>query len=68
MALKKLCNLGTSILMSEPAGMESGSLHDDSAPCSRQAWRLAAWIVILQPASDSDSKWFCVDFILMTEP
>ena len=67
-ALKKPCNLGTSILMSEPAGMESGSVDGDSALCSRQAWRLAAWMVILQPASDSDSKWICVDFILMTEP
>ena len=33
----------------------------DSAPCSRQAWRLAAWMVILEPAGDS--KWICVDFI-----
>ncbi len=32
--------------------MEAGSLDGDSAPCSRQAWRLAAWIVILQPAGD----------------
>ncbi len=46
-ALKKPCNLGTSILMTEPGGL--------------QAWRLAAWMVILQPASDSDSKWICVD-------
>ena len=60
-ALKKPCNLGTSILMSEPAGMESGSLDGDSASCSRQAWRLAAWMVILQPASDS--KWIYVDFM-----
>ena len=41
--------------------MEAGSLDGDSAPCSRQAWRLAAWMVILQPASDS--KWICVDFM-----
>ena len=41
--------------------MEAGSLDGDSAPCSRQAWRLAAWMVILQPANDS--KWICVDFI-----
>ena len=47
--------------MTEPAGMESGSLDDDSALCSRQAWRLAAWMVILQPASDS--RWIHVDFI-----
>ncbi len=47
--------------MSEPAGMESGSLDGDSAPCSRQAWRLAAWMVILQPANDS--KWIYVDFM-----
>ena len=46
-ALKKPCNLGTSIPMTEP-----GSL---------QAWRLAAWMVILQPAIDS--KWICVDFM-----
>ena len=26
-----------------------------------QAWRLAAWMVILQPAGDS--KWICVDFM-----
>ena len=60
---KGVCNLGTSILMTEPgwrpAAMEAGSLDGDSAPCSRQAWRLAAWMVILQPASDS--KWICVD-------
>ena len=60
-ALKKPCNLGTSILMSEPAGMESGSLDGDSALCSRQAWRLAAWMVILQPARDS--TWIHVDFM-----
>ena len=47
--------------MSEPAGMESGSLDGDSAPCSRQARRLAAWMVILQPATDS--KWIYVDFM-----
>ena len=47
--------------MSEPAGMESGSLDGDSAPCSRQSRRLAASMVILQPASDSDSNWICVD-------
>ena len=47
--------------MSEAAGMESGSVDGDSAFCSRQAWRLAAWMVILQPANDS--KWICVDFI-----
>ena len=41
--------------------MEAGSLDRDSAPCSRQAWRLAAWMVILQLASDS--KWICVDFM-----
>ncbi len=41
--------------------MEAGSLDGDSAPCSRQAWRLAAWMVILQPAGDS--KWICVDFM-----
>ena len=41
--------------------MEAGSLDGDSAPCSRQAWRLAAWMVILKPASDS--KWICVDFM-----
>ena len=41
--------------------MEAGSLDGDSAPCSRQAWRLAVWMVILQPASDSD--WICVDFM-----
>ena len=41
--------------------MEAGSLDGDSAPCSRQAWRLAAWMVILQPASDS--KWICMDFM-----
>ena len=41
--------------------MEAGSLDCDSAACSRQAWRLAAWIVILQPAGDS--KWICVDFM-----
>ena len=34
---KKPCNLGTSILITEPAGL--------------QAWRLAAWIVILQSAA-----------------
>ena len=49
--------------MTEPAGMESGSLDGDSAPCSRQAWRLAAWMVTLQLASDSDSEWICVDFM-----
>ena len=32
-ALKKPCNLGTSILMSEPAGMEAGSLDGDSGAC-----------------------------------
>ena len=47
--------------MSEPAGMESGSVDGDSALSSRQAWRLAAWMVILQPASDS--KWICMDFM-----
>ena len=47
--------------MTEPAGMESGSLDGDSAPCSRQAWRLAAWMV--QLASDSASEWICVDFM-----
>ena len=41
--------------------MEAGSLDGDSAACSRQAWRLAAWMVILQPAGDS--KWICVDFM-----
>ena len=41
--------------------MEAGSLDGYSAPCSRQTWRLAAWMVILQPAIDS--KWTCVDFI-----
>ena len=41
--------------------MEAGSLDGDSAACSRQAWRLAAWMVILQPANDS--KWICVDFM-----
>ena len=46
--------------MSEPAGMVSGSLDGDSAPCSRQAWRLAAWMVLV-PAGDSE--WICVDFI-----
>ena len=60
MALKKPCNLGTSILMTEPGGLHS--LDGDSAPCSRQAWRLAAWMVILQPAGDS--KWICVDFTI----
>ena len=30
-------------------------------PGGLQAWRLAAWMVILQPASDS--KWICVDFM-----
>ena len=39
--------------MSEPAGMEPGSVDGDSALCSRQAWRLAAWMVISQPANDS---------------
>ena len=33
----ELCNLGTSILMTEPGGL--------------QAWRLAAWMVILHPAA-----------------
>ena len=42
--------------------MEAGSLDGDSAPCSRQAWRLAAWMVILQLAVDS--KWICVDFMV----
>ena len=41
--------------------MEASSLDGDSARCSRQAWKLAAWMVILQPASDS--KWICVDFM-----
>ena len=41
--------------------MEAGSLDGDSVPCSRQAWRLAAWMVILQPANDS--KWICMDFM-----
>ena len=41
--------------------MEAGSLDGHSARCSRQAWRLAAWMVILQPAVDS--KWVCVDFM-----
>ena len=36
-------------------------MDGDSAPCSRQAWKLTAWTVILQPAGDS--KWICVDFI-----
>ena len=43
------------------AGMESGSLDGDSAPCSRQAWRLAAWMVILQLAIDS--RWIYGDFM-----
>ena len=30
-------------------------------PGSLQAWKLAAWMVILEPAGDS--KWICVDFI-----
>ena len=41
--------------------MEAGSLDGGSAPCSRQAWRPAAWMVILQPANHS--KWICVDFM-----
>ena len=41
--------------------MDASSLDGDSAPCSRQAWRLAAWMMILQPAGDS--KWICVDFM-----
>ena len=41
--------------------MEAGSLDGDSAPCSKHAWRLAAWMVILQPASDSNCIY--VDFI-----
>ena len=41
--------------------MEASSLDGDSAPCNRQAWRLAAWMVILQPAGDS--MWICVDFM-----
>ena len=42
--------------------MEGSSLDGDSAPCSRQAWRLAAWMVILQPASDSNRIY--MDFIV----
>ena len=30
-------------------------------PGGLQAWRLAAWMVILEPAGAS--KWICVDFI-----
>ena len=41
--------------------MEAGSLDGVSAPCSRQAWRLAAWMVILQPATAS--TWICMDFM-----
>ena len=32
-------------------------------PGGLQAWRLAAWMVILEPAGDS--KWICVDFIYL---
>jgi len=47
--------------------MEAGSLDGDSAACSRQAWRLAAWMVILQPAAtwklggarlDDGKRWY----------
>ena len=37
--------------------MEAGSLDGDSALCSRQAWRLAAWRVILQPAAGCKWRW-----------
>ena len=42
-ALKKPCNLGTSILMTEPGGL--------------QAWMLAAWMVILHPAAGRHGGW-----------
>ena len=41
--------------------MESGSLDCDPALWCKQAWRLAAWMVILQPAIDSE--WICMDFM-----
>ncbi len=41
--IKGVCNLGTSILMTEPGGL--------------QAWRLAAWMVILHPAAGRHGGW-----------
>ena len=52
----------------EAGGLEAwsaGSVDGDSAACSaacsRQSRRLAAWMVVLQPAGDS--KRICVDFM-----